>query len=359
MAIRNLLSQANCRDEAWSVIAAFAQASPKVQGHDSVYFKAIQGTRYIDHLLSTRAFPVLQMLRRINERELHEARDVLIDHKNKIEELRDLSDEADRLEGLDRSISTLIQRMADSTSGLTEFLPLYHRNDPSLPPPDYFLLPGVSRADQWQVLRTSFTLPGRLLKLLSNLAVEALRVLDNKGSGDAVSRMKRLTSLLHPLVVHHQLIYMQLMRAYDHSVGGGFGHNLELFFWQVKHFSRFRPQDTLHPDAELLKMYVTVFDTLTKSCDDRARYSVGTQQLLLNITCEVLHVRVGFLSSASLPPSLIDKFIDFIRVYFQDTEANDKWITDTRKELERCKDVELRNKALRALPQPSSPQRSS
>ncbi|KAH9979627.1 hypothetical protein BJV74DRAFT_858343 [Russula compacta] len=128
-------------------------------------------------------------------------------------------------------------------------------------------------------------------------------------------------------VGQHRLMERQLWRFQDLSVGGAFGFTLELYFLSLKQIlSTF----TLPPREIHITFYVNTFKAITSDWE-KFKDSPGTQQILLNLVCDMAVRDRGIFSNYTYPDYITKELLELLGKMVEGQASS--YIEDAVKEL--------------------------
>jgi hypothetical protein len=112
-----------------------------------------------------------------------------------------------------------------------------------------------------------------------------------------------------PLVVVRRqgLMERQLWRLQDLSVGGAFGFTLELYFLALRQLLPSSPSS-----REFTTFYTGAFNAITSDWEEY-KDSSGTQQIILNLVCDIGVRDRGIFSNFPYPDDVTDKLVELLR----------------------------------------------
>jgi hypothetical protein len=106
----------------------------------------------------------------------------------------------------------------------------------------------------------------------------------------------------------NRLMERQLWRLQDLSVGGALGFTLELFFLSLKEMlSSF----TSTPRENYITFYVGAFKAITSDWEE-FKPSLGTQQIILNLVCDIALPNRGIFSNYRYPEYIMDELLKLL-----------------------------------------------
>ena len=165
--------------------------------------------------------------------------------------------------------------------------------------------------------------------------LESLKTLDN-------------ADIPTPLLRPDKLITRQLWRLQDLRDGGSLGFALELFFLTFRQLL----STSAAQDSDRVFFCGTLKMITSRWADGKD--SLGTQNTLLNLACDLIIPGRGVFSDFDYPGYITDMLFELIEVMLRGSTGSH--IDDARRELEedglkKRMDMRLRRKALKAIPQ--------
>ena len=272
-------------------------------------------------------------------------------HEIQISELERIGIEADCLEEeVDWRVFLLQDAMDDAGHRLMRQLPgvsfsEFKRAGPSIS--EVFNFPFVGT--------TPFTprliFPGQQIQALAKIRLklrEIINVETSEGDNAALESLKELDKIPTPLHRPDKLMTRQLWRLQDLRDGGGLGFTLELFFLT----SRQLLSTSVAQNSDQV-FFCGTFKAISSRWAD-SKESLGTQNILLDLACDLIIPGRGAFSDFDYPGYITDMLFELIEVMFRGSTGSH--IDDARRELEEDSldqrmDMRLRDKALIAIPQ--------
>ncbi|KAH8989953.1 hypothetical protein EDB86DRAFT_2941736, partial [Lactarius hatsudake] len=149
----------------------------------------------------------------------------------------------------------------------------------------------------------------------------------------------------------------QLWRLQDLRDGGGLGFTVELFFLSLRQIL-----STSSSQGSDRVFYVETFRKIT-SLWTESRESLGTQNILLNIICDLVIRGRGMFSDFLYPEHITTMLLETVGNVLRGNLDPDLHIDDALREIENvdsinCMDVYLRRRAWRTLAQSRSSRNS-
>jgi len=109
-------------------------------------------------------------------------------------------------------------------------------------------------------------------------------------------------------VGQRRLMERQLWRLHDLSVGGAFGFTLELYFISLKRIlSTFSsPPREIH-----ITFFIGAFKAITSDWE-QSKGSLGTQQIILNLVCDIAVRDRGLFSNFPYPEFITNELLELL-----------------------------------------------
>ena len=287
------------------------------------------------------------------ERTREQIEDIIQAHEMQLSELGRIGIEADRLEEeVDWRVFLLQDAMDNAGHRLMRQLPgvLFSelkRADPSIS--EVFNFPFVGNTTPFA---SRLIFPGQQVQALAKMCLK-LRSIINGGSGESdnavLESLKALDKISTPL--HHRpdkLMTRQLWRLQDLRDGGGLGFTLELFFLTFRQLL----STSVAQDSDQV-FFCSTFKVISSRWAD-SNESSGTQNILLNLACDLIIPGRGVFSDFDYPGYITDMLFQLITDMLRGCTGSH--IDDVRRELgedslNKRMDMRLRRKALKAIPQ--------
>jgi hypothetical protein len=285
------------------------------------------------------------------ERTREQVEQILQDHEMQISALERIGIEADRLEEeVDWRVFLLQDAMDVAGHRLMRQLPgvsfsELKRTEPSIR--EVFNFPFVGTTP----FAPRLIFPGQQVRALAKISLK-LREILNGGSSDGdnavLESLKILDQIPTPLHRPDNLMTRQLWRLQDLRDGGGLGFTLELFFLTFRQLL----STSLAQDSDQV-FFCGTFKVITSRWAD-SKQSLGTENILLNLACDLIIPGRGVFSDFDYPGYITDMLFQLIDVMLRGSTGSH--IDDVRRELEedglnKRLDMDLRDKALIAIPQ--------
>ncbi|KAN0136770.1 hypothetical protein V8E53_005540 [Lactarius tabidus] len=303
-----------------------------------------------------RAWELVEELRQAFEpwtqkRTKEQVEEILRAHEQQISELEHIKIEADSMEEVDWRISLYQEAMDDATYGLARQLPGVSFDEPRRS--ESFLI-----TDTFNIHPTGIApvipqliFPGKQVQALARLGSKLREVLDGKVADshkEVLDSLKSVDQVPISLRRPNGLMKRQLWRLQDLRDGGGLGFTIELFFLSLRQLLSI---PSFHESNSVF--YTGAFKTITSHWEE-GKDSPGTQQVLLNILCDLIIKGRGVFSDFSYPEPITIMFVDTVGHMLQGYTNADEHIRDAVREIENvdsliCMDMKLRRRALAAL----------
>jgi hypothetical protein len=279
--------------------------------------------------------------------------EILQYHERQISELERIKTEADGMEDIDKRIMLYQDAMDDATHRLTRQLPgvsfdELQRSD-SLLLSDTFNTPATGIAPVTVTPQLIF--PGQQVRALARLGQKFREVLNGQvtdGYEDVLECLKSVDQVSLSLRRPDGLMKRQLWRLQDLRDGGGFGFTIELFFLSLR---RLLSIPSLHGSSSIF--YTGTFKVITSDWEE-SRDSLGTQQILLSLICDIIIKDRGIFSGFPYPEPITTMLVDMMGKMLQVYTGPDWHIHDAVREIESvssgmCMNMGLQRRALAAL----------
>jgi hypothetical protein len=206
-----------------------------------------------------------------------EVKEILRGHESQISELEQINIEADRLAGVDFMIFNMQNEINDDSHqifsqfpGVLDDLHLDHQA-----PIPFSRLIELSR----DLRKLQFIRPGQTLKSMCSPSLTLRNILEGQGDADAYKGLlKNLENFRYSSGWQGDEMQRQLWRLQDLRDGGGLGFTVELFFFALSQLLSTSSSKESHS-----ALYTGTFRAITTDWS-RHKHSLGTQNLLLNIT---------------------------------------------------------------------------
>ena len=220
--------------------------------------------------------------------------------------LEDIQNEADGMKRVDKCISDLQKQIDQATHNLTRQLPGvtfdHLRADHAGPTPINQVFDFLANPVRPQLSYLS----QRLLGLCSLSQTRSSRgYLDVP---DVLRGLKDIPRSLRSVPQHHRLMERQLWRLEDLSGGGAFGFTLELYFLSLRQIlSTF----TCSPREIDISFYIGAFKAITLDWE-QVKGSCGTQQIILNLVCDIAIRDRGIFSNYTYPSYITKELLELL-----------------------------------------------
>ncbi|KAH9018537.1 hypothetical protein EDB85DRAFT_1897125 [Lactarius pseudohatsudake] len=283
------------------------------------------------------------------KRTREQVQEILRAHETQISELERIKVEADELDGVDWRVSLLQDAMDDAGHGLTRRLPgiSFSELKSAGPPPisHVFNFPFVGTTP----VAPQLIFPGQQVQALATLG-PTLREILKGGDNAMLESLKNVDEVPTPLRQLDNLMIRQLWRLQDLRDGYGFGFTIELFFLMVRQLL----STSVAQDSNEV-FFCGTFKVITFRWRD-SKQSPGTQNILLNLACDLIIQGRGVFSDFDFPTYITDMLFELISVMI-DGYTGSSHINDVQRELDdddlrNRMDMRLRHKALGAIRRP-------
>ena len=313
---------------------------------------AYKNAQTIDSHLE-KAWEYLDDLRRAfessgRERTREQVDDVIQAHETQISELERIG--ISLKEEVDWRVYLLQDAIDDASHRLTRQLPgvsfsEFKRSDLSLS--EVFNFPFVGTTP----FAPRFIFPGQQIQDLAKMSLKLLEILrggSSESDNAVLESLKILDKIPTPLHQRNSLMTRQLWRLQDLRDGGGLGFTLELFFLTFRQLL----STSAAQDSDQV-FFCGTFNVITSRWAD-SKDSLGTQNILLNLACDLIIPGRGVFSDFDYPRYITDMLFQLITDILRGCTGSH--IIDVRRELEednlsKRMDMRLRRKALKAIPQ--------
>ena len=286
-------------------------------------------------------------------------RQVLETHIESISELERIGFEAGGVEEVDWHFSFVSETVDETTHKLMQRLPGVFFNKPKPVMPNMisdvfdFLLVGTTPVPP------QLTLPGRQIQSLCTLGRKLRDIIEGKNTKSRDETLESLDSLRKIPASLRYINYpmkRQLWRLLDLRDGDGLGFTIELFFLAVRQLELSSASSL----PELKKTFYTgTFRAITSGWV-YSKDSVGTQNVLLDLLCDLVIRNRGAFSDFSYPPYIVGMLLDLVGKMVEGHNHNgfhsdfNTYIDDIIQELEGVNsrnpmNNDLRDKALNAI----------
>jgi hypothetical protein len=265
---------------------------------------------------------------------------ILNSREESISELERIANEAVGVEDVDWRISFFQERMDAITHELMQRLPgvFFNKLNPAAPImiSEAFDFPSVVTTP----VPPPLIFPGQQIQSLCTLGRRLRDIIEGQNTENHDDTLKSLESLREiPMSLRgpKHLMKRQLWRLLDLRNGRGLGFTIELFFLAVRQLL----STSSSSELELTKVFYTgTFEVITSNWEE-SKNSAGTQQILLDILCDLVIRNRGVFSDFSYPRYIVDLLLDLVRKMVKGHGGLDPHINGVIDELE---DDNLRNR---------------
>jgi hypothetical protein len=274
---------------------------------------ALHGTRRIDDYLIT-AWERLEDLHLAfkpwdQNRTEEEIGNILRGHEVEISELERIANEANGLEDVDWRISLLQDAMDEATHRLTRRVPGVSFNELNqsgpIPIKDAFDFPLFGSTP----ITPQFIFPGQQLQGLFALGRGLRDIVEGQNlekHAETVESLRTIDNIPVPFRRLKVLMTRQLWRLQDLRDGGGLGFTIELFFLALRQL----PPTSSSPELKRV-FYTGSFKVITSNWENSA-HSSGTQQILLNLICDLVIKSRGVFSDFTYPVYIVNMLLELV-----------------------------------------------
>jgi hypothetical protein len=229
-----------------------------------------------------------------------QVKEILRNHVYQIAELERIKVEADRMQ--DVNISYLQHGMDRATHKLTGQLPGVQFDVPRTEP-----VPLSQALELFSAsVKPQLILPRQRLQSLCSIGPQLRDIIEGRNSEPysvTIGGLKALEKVpTRPKLAGH-LMERQLWRLHDMRHGSGLGFTVEVFFLALRQ---------LLPISSSKEPYIALFiGTFRAIISDweKYKYSFGTQQVLLNLVCDLAAQDRGIFSGYAYPPYITDELL--------------------------------------------------
>ena len=160
--------------------------------------------------------------------------------------------------------------------------------------------------------------------------LQGLRSTDVQDIRAVVSRIREKITTSTRVVVHKQRpMERQLWRLQDISAGSAFGFTLELYFLALRQLL-----PSSHSSRDFTTFYIGAFKNITSDWTDQKdspKDSPGTQQIILNLVCDIGVPDCGIFSNFSYPEDITTELVNLLPKMIEGKlDTHDKAATATR-----------------------------
>ena len=346
VAVQRILSSNRLRERAGYAVSGMARFQSEFGRPDE---SAWISAERIEECLNTawnRAEELYQAFEPWTQKKTREnIEEILRNHERQISELELIKAEADRMEDIDERITLYQDAMDHDTHRLARQLPGVSFDEPrqseSLLLSDTFCTP----------VPPQLIFPGQQIRALARLGQKLREVLNvqlTDGYEEVLESLKSVDRVSLSLRRPDGLMKRQLWRLQDLRDGGGFGFTIELFFLSLR---RLLSIPSLHGSSSVL--YIGTFKVITSNLEE-SRDSLGTQQILLSLICDLIIRDRGVFSGFLYPELITTMLVNTLGNILQAYEGPDRHIHDAVREIEsvesrNCMNMSLQHRALAAL----------
>jgi hypothetical protein len=240
--------------------------------------------------------------------------------------LEDIQGEVDSMGPIDKGILALQSEMDKVTHGLTRQLPGVAFDTLTGPTHLMDFFDFLSDPVQPQLIYLRQRLQG-----LCTLGQEQQDIREV-----VLETIEKIRTSPRLFVGRHRLMERQLWRLQDLRGGGAFGFTLELYFLTVK---KLLPS-TASPSREFTTFCVGAFRAITYDWE-KYKDSVGTQQIILNLVCDIAVRERGIFSNYRYPDCITELLLEllgnvvygFANVYIEDARRELRDVKSTHGDL--------------------------
>jgi hypothetical protein len=278
---------------------------------------ALGGAKWIDNYLKTALGPVEDLYQAFDPWDqgmsVEESRPILEGHEPQISELERIANEAHVMESVDWRISLLQETMDKATDGLTRRLPVALFNNLKSSGPmtiaEAFNFPS---SPEGVPITPQFIFPRQQVQTLCTLVRGLRDIIEDQNRGEHEETLKSLESLNTISIPSRQLkdlMMHQLWRLQDLRDGGGLGFTVELLFLTLRQL-RSTPSS---PELKRVSLvfYTGAFEVITSGWENIEGWS-GTQQILLNLICDLVIKDRGLFSNFPYPDDIVKMLLDLV-----------------------------------------------
>lgn len=229
-----------------------------------------------------------------------------------ISELERIEIEADGIKEVDWRISLLQDAMGDATHQLTRLLLGSSSNGLGLKPSGSIPVAGElsPRPPATSSIAPQSMFPSQQLQDLFTLSRGLRDILENHWNpekhAEIIESLESINNI--PTRRLNGLVTRQLWRLQDLRDGGGLGFTIELFFLALRRLSS--ASESLSPELKR-DLYTGTFSVITSGWE-KSRCSSGTQQILLNLVCDLIIKGRGVFSDFSYPECIVEMLLELV-----------------------------------------------
>ena len=353
MITQQMLGGDRVKNLAAFAVSGLTRIQPDIGRADEAALRSAQG---IDERLKM-AWECAEHLHRefkpwAQEKTREDVEQILRNHKSRISALDVDADGA----GFDDRLSTLQEQMDNIDHGLMRQLPgiSFSELKHSGPFPTCGVFNFTSSGTT--PVTPHFIFPGRQVQALAKLSVQLRDILEGRGAEkyiEALESLKFIDTIPAPLRKSNGLMTRQLWRLQDLRDGRGLGITVELFFLSFRQLlsaSSSRESDKL--------FYAETLRKITSSWRE-SRESLGTQNILLNIICDLVIQGRGIFSDCLYPEYITSILLDVVGNILRGHWFPDSHVGVALREIDnvdpmKCMDLHLRRKAWDTITQSRS-----
>ena len=333
ISVQQILNSNRLRVLAGTAVSGLARVQSEYGPPDEL---ALRSAQRIEECLKT-AWEHVEELRGAFEpwdqqRTGEQVEEILRDHERQISELARIKAEADSMEDFDWRISLYQDAMDETTFGLARQLPgvsFDQRRTESFLISDTFITQATGTAP----VIPQLIFPGQQVQALARLGIKLHEVLDGQevadGHKEVLENLKFVEQVPLSLRRPNGLMKRQLWRLQDLRDGGGLGFTIELFFLSLRRLKSSIP--SLHESNSVL--YTGAFKVITSRWEE-SKDSLGTQQVLLNIICDLIIKGRGVFSDVSYPEDVTNILVDVVGDMVRGYTDSDEDILNALREIE-------------------------
>ena len=354
VSVQQILSSNRLRVLAGTAVSGLARAQSEYGPPDEL---ASRSAQRIDECLKT-AWEHVEELSRAFEpwtqkKTTEQVEEILRNHERRISMLAHIKVELDGIEDFDWRISLYQDAMDEATFRLARQLPGVsfdeRRQTESFLISDTFITQATGTAPVIPQLIFS----GQQVQALARLGLKLREILDGQaadGLKEVLESLKSVDQVPLSLRRPNGLMKQQLWRLQDLRDGGGLGFTIELFFLSLRQLLSI---PSLHESNSVF--YIGAFKVITSRWEE-SKDSLGTQQVLLNIICDLIIEKRGVFSDFSYPEAVTNTLVDVVGEMVRGYTGSEVHIRDAVREIENvdtltCRDMRLRGRAFGALSQ--------
>ena len=354
LSVQQILNSNRLRVLAGTAVSGLARVQSEYGPPDEL---ASRSAQRIDECLKT-AWEHVEELSRAFEpwtqkKTTEQVEEILRNHERRISMLAHIKVELDGIEDFDWRISLYQDAMDEATFRLARQLPGVsfdeRRQTESFLISDTFITQATGTAPVIPQLIFS----GQQVQALARLGLKLREILDGQaadGLKEVLESLKSVDQVPLSLRRPNGLMKQQLWRLQDLRDGGGLGFTIELFFLSLRQLLSI---PSLHESNSVF--YIGAFKVITSRWKE-SKDSLGTQQVLLNIICDLIIEKRGVFSDFSYPEAVTNTLVDVVGEMVRGYTGSEVHIRDAVREIENvdtltCRDMRLRGRAFGALSQ--------